>query len=193
LGAALTASTGAKALNTVSIVFGDAAGTDDIANDGKISARSGYLVQTASLVMSKTVAAYCDPVNFSTNPKLVPGAYAQYTINISNAAGSGGAATLGAVTDTLVSQLAFDPNLVKPTTTSCATPEKATGSGLKISCVGGTRACATTPIYVTTTSVVTGQNINANLGTLLPAEGAYTAGQLNAGEAVNVIFNAVVQ
>lgn len=192
-GAALVASTGAKSLNTVAIVFGDAAGTDDAANDGKISARGGYLVQTATLTVSKTVAPYCDPVNFSTNPKLVPGSYAQYTINISNAAGSGGAATLGAVTDTLVSQLAFDPNLIKPTTSSCATPEKAAGSGLKIACVGGSRACVTTPIYVTTSTVVTGQNINANLGTLLPAEGSYSAGQLNAGESVNVIFNAVVQ
>lgn len=192
-GTALAATVGAKALNTVAIVFGDAAGTDDAANDGKISGRSGYLVQSASITMSKTVVSYCDPVNFNNNPKLVPGAFAQYTINVSNAAGSGGAATLGAVTDTLVSQLAFDPNLIKPTSSSCSAPEKLTGSGLKISCVGGTRACVTTPIYVTTSSVVTGQNINANLGTLLPAEGSYTAGQLNAGESVNVIFNAVVQ
>jgi hypothetical protein len=192
-GAALVATTGAKSLTTVAIVFGDAAGTDDAANDGKISARSGFLVQTASLTVTKTVTPYCDPVNFSNNPKLVPGSYAQYNITISNAAGAGGAATLGAVTDTLVSQLAFDPNLIKPTTSSCSAPEKAAGSGLKIACTGGSRACVTTPIYVTTTSVVTGQNLNANLGTLLPAEGSYSAGQLNAGESVNVIFNAVVQ
>lgn len=191
-GTPLVASTGAKVLGTVATVFGDIAGTDDVANDGKISARSGYLVQSASLAMTKSVAVWCDPVNGATNPKLFPGSFAQYTIAVSNAASATASATLSNVTDTLVTQLAFDPNLVQATT-GCATPTSGAGKGVKISCVGGSRACATTPIYVTTSTVVSGQTLTANLGTLLPAEGSYAAGEVKPGETVNVIFNAVVQ
>ena len=190
-GTALVASTGAKTLGTVATVFGDIAGTDDAANDGKISARSGYLVQSASLTFSKSVAVWCDPVNGATNPKLYPGAYAQSTITVSNAASATAPATLGSVGDTLVSQLAFDANLVQATV-GCATPTSGAGQGVKISCVGGSRACVTTPIYVTTSTVVSGQTLTTNLGTLLPAEGSYTAGQLKPGESVNVIFNAKI-
>lgn len=191
-GSPLVASTGAKSLATVATVFGDIAGTDDIANDGKISARSGYLVQSASLTVTKSVAVWCDPVNGATNPKLFPGSFAQYTIVVANAASATASATLSNVTDTLVSQLAFDANLVQATT-GCATPTSAAGKGLKISCVAGSRGCVTTPIYVTTSSVVSGQVLTANLGTLLPAEGTYAAGEVKPGETVNVIFNAVVQ
>ena len=60
-GAALAATTGAKALNTVAVVLADVAGSDDLANDGKVSARSGFLVQTAALTVTKAVGAYCDP------------------------------------------------------------------------------------------------------------------------------------
>lgn len=191
-GSPLVASTGAKVLGTVSTVFGDAAGTDDVANDGKISARSGYLVQSASLSMTKSVAVWCDPVNGATNPKLFPGSFAQYTIAVTNSATATASATLSNVTDTLVSQLAFDPNLVQATA-GCATPTSAAGKGIKITCVGGSRSCTTTPIYVTTSTVVSGQTLTANLGTLLPAEGSYAAGEIKPGETVNVIFNAVVQ
>jgi hypothetical protein len=191
-GTALVASSGAKVLGTVATVFGDAAGTDDVANDGKISARSGYLVQTSTLTANKTVVTWCDPVNGATNPKLFPGSYAQYTISVANSATATASAILGNVGDTLVTQLAFDPNLVQATT-GCATPTSASGKGVKVSCVGGSRACATTPIYLTTTGVVSGQVLTVNLGTVLPAEGSYALGELKPGETVNVIFNAVVQ
>lgn len=191
-GAPLVASTGAKVLGTVATVFGDIAGTDDTANDGKISARSGYFVQSANVTMVKSVTVWCDPINGSTNPKLFPGSFAQYTIAVTNAATAAASATLSNVTDTLVSQLGFDANLVQATT-GCATPTSASGKGLKISCVNGSRACSTTPIYVTTSSVVSGQVLTANLGTLLPAETGYATGEIKPGETVNVIFNAIVQ
>lgn len=191
-GSPLVASTGAKVLGTVATVFGDVAGTDDIANDGKISSRSGFLVQSATLGMSKTVAVWCDPVNGANNPKLFPGSFAQYTLSVNNNAGATASATLSNVSDTLVAQLVFDPNFVQATA-GCATPTSGAGKGIKISCVGGSRACATTPIYVTTSTVVSGQTLTANLGTLLPAEGSYAAGEIKPGETVNVIFNAVVQ
>lgn len=179
-------------MGTVATVLGDLAGTDDAIYDGKISARSGYLVQSAALTMNKSIAVWCDPVNGATNPKLYPGSYAQYTIAVSNAASATTSATLTNVTDTLVSQLNFDPNLVQASA-GCATPTSAAGKGIKISCSGGTRACATTPIYVTTTTVVSGQTLTAPLNTLLPVEAGYTAGEIKPGETVNVIFNAIVQ
>ena len=191
-GAPLTQTAGAKVLGTVATVFGDAAGSDDAANDGKISVRSGYLVQTSSLTVTKSVAVWCDPINGATNPKLFPGSFAQYTITVSNSAAATAPATLGNVTDTIVAQLGFDPNLVQATA-GCATPTNAAGKGVKVSCVGGSRACVTTPIYLTSTTVETGQVLTVPLGTTLPAEGAYAAGQLNPGETVNVIFNAIVQ
>ena len=193
-GAVLAQTTGAKNNGTVAIVFGDIAGTDDAANDGKISARGAYLIQSATLAMTKSVVALCDPVNFSNNPKLIPGAYAQYTITVSNAAGSGASAILSNVTDTLVSSLTLDPNLIKPTASSCATPQKAAGTGFEITCSGGSRACtaAATPIYVTTTAGYSAPTVNVNLGTTLPVESGYQAGEIKPGETVNLIFNAVV-
>ena len=192
-GAALAATTGAKALNTVAVVLADVAGSDDLANDGKVSARSGFLVQTAALTVTKAVGAYCDPVTFNSNPKLVPGAYARYTITLANSATASTSATLGEVADTLVTQLGFDANLINASASSCATPTSAAGKGVRVSCTGGTRACATTPIYLDTSTTVTGQNISVDLGTVLPVEAGYTAGQLKPGESVQVIFNAIVQ
>jgi hypothetical protein len=177
-GAVLTQTTGAKNNATIAIVFGDAAGTDDAANDGKISARSAYLVQSATLTMTKSVVALCDPINFNNNPKLIPGAYAQYTITVSNAAGSGASGILANVTDSLVSSLTFDPNLIKPTASSCATPQKAAGTGFEITCTGGSRACtsASTPIYVTTAAGYSAPTVNVNMGSSLPVESGYLAG-----------------
>lgn len=192
-GTALAATSGAKTLGTVAVVLADAAGSDDLANDGKVSARSGFLVQTAALTVTKAVAPYCDSVTFNNNPKLVPGAYARYTITLANSATAATSATLGEVADTLVSQLGFDANLINATASSCSTPTSAAGKGVRVSCTGGTRACATTPIYLDTSTSVTGQNISVQLGTVLPAETGYTAGQLKPGESVQVIFNAIVQ
>ena len=192
-GPVLAATAGAKVLGTVAIVLGDAAGTDDAANDGRISARSGFLVQTASLTVTKAVAAYCDPVNFNANPKLIPGGFARYTITISNAAGAATSATLGNVSDVLSTRLALDPNFINATAASCSTPTNAAGLGIRLTCTGGTRACVTTPIDLSTATYYSGNTINVNLGTVLPAEPGYTAGQLRPGETVRLIFNAVVQ
>lgn len=193
LGATTVASVGAKALNTVAVVFADPAGTDDASNDGKVSARGGFLVQTASLTASKTVTAYCDPVTFNATPKLVPGAYARYQITMSNAGTAAASAALGSVGDTLVAQLGFDPNLINATAASCSTPTSAAGSGLRITCTGGSRACTSTPVYLNTATYVSGQVVNVNMVTALPAEGSYAAGELKPGESVTLTFNAIVQ
>lgn len=193
-GAALTQTAGAKVLNTVAIVFGDIAGTDDVARDGLISSRSAYLVSAATISFTKTVAPICDPFNFNVNPKLIPGGYARYQLSIANDPAASASANLTTISDTLVGTLTFDNNLVLPTASACsaAAPESAAGQGFKITCTGTTRACNTTPIYVPTTGNYTAPNISLNLNTYLPAETGYTAGQIKPGETINIIFNAVV-
>lgn len=61
----------------------------------------------AALSATKTSRVICDPVNGTTNPKMIPGATIEYCIAISNAAGSA-AATSVAVNDPLPANLTFD-------------------------------------------------------------------------------------
>ncbi|ACL03088.1 conserved repeat domain protein [Desulfatibacillum aliphaticivorans] len=75
--------------NTVQDVFGDAAGTDDIANDGMHSDSVTCVVATTSLLVTKTSLVVEDPIlgNYvagSNYPKAIPGAYVEYTITIVN-------------------------------------------------------------------------------------------------------------
>ncbi len=72
---------------TVQIVFADAAGTADNANDGQHSSTDAYIVVSASLEVSKTSAVISDPVNGAVNPKAIPGATVRYTITVTNNGG----------------------------------------------------------------------------------------------------------
>jgi hypothetical protein len=190
----------------VDVVFGDAAGTDDVARDGKGSARDAYRVVSASLSITKTVTPVCDPFNFNTNPKNVPGAYVRYEITVSNAVGSGASATLTTITDALPAAIAFDPDLRTGSAVACAAsnPESAAGSGFKLSCTGGTRACAATPVFYTGANdtdavTVAGQNVTVNAGSgpagnkVLGTEAGYAAGELKPGESITIRFNAIIQ
>jgi hypothetical protein len=173
--------------NTVQIVFGDTAGSEaaDIARDGKHSARDAFLVSAAAITVTKTQFLLCDPVNFNTNPRSIPGAYVRYEITIANAA-LAASATLQTITDTLNTNLNFDVNLAQATAALCpGTPEGAANSGFKLTCTGGSRACATTPVFYTSAADadaigIAGQAITANLGAALIVEGTYAAGELRA-------------
>jgi hypothetical protein len=201
-----TQTAGADNPAAVDVVFGDAAGSDDSARDGKHSARDAFAVTTATLSISKTVTPICDPFNFSSNPKNVPGAYVQYAITIANAGGAGQSATLTTITDVLPVAIAYDPDLRTGSPTACATsnPESAAGSGFKLTCTGGTRGCATTPVFYTGASdtdavTVSGQNVTVTAGNgpagnkVLPGEGSYAAGELKPGESITIRFNAIIQ
>ena len=68
--------------------------------------------------------------------------------------------------------------------------------------MGTTRATQGTPQYFTTTSSVDGVDhdgsavggvVTATGALVLPAEGAYAAGELQAGESVTLTFNVIVQ
>lgn len=190
----------------VDVVFGDLAGTDDVARDGKGSARDAYRVNSASLSISKTVTPVCDPFNNNANPKSIPGAYVRYEITVSNAAGSGASATLTTITDALPAAIAFDADQRTGSPTACATSAPASGVGLgfRLSCTGGTRACVGTPVFFTgagdTDAVtVTGQNVTVTAGNgpggtkALPSETGYAAGELKPGESMTIRFNAIIQ
>ncbi len=84
---------------TVQIVFTDAAGEIDAANDGAHSAVGAYLVATATLTVTKSSLVVYDPINgnyvpATVFPKAIPGARVQYTIDIQNT----GATSANAVT-----------------------------------------------------------------------------------------------
>lgn len=106
LGAALVQTTGANT-SGMDTVFADGAGASDVARDAAFSARHDYTVFTASLSVLKTSTIISDPVNGTTNPKMIPGATIQYCIAVSNASGSADATTI-AISDPLPSQVTFD-------------------------------------------------------------------------------------
>jgi len=104
MGAAITQTAGA---NTAAkdTVFADVAGVNDAARDGAHSAADDYTVQTATLTVTKASRVISDPVNATTNPKLIPGAVVEYCIQIANSGSV--AATSVAISDPVPGQLTF--------------------------------------------------------------------------------------
>jgi uncharacterized repeat protein (TIGR01451 family) len=201
LGANVTETAGANTAG-VDVVFADAAGSDEIARDGKHSARDAYKVVSAIISVAKTVTLLCDPFNGNTNPKNIPGAAVQYAITITNAGAAN--ATLSQVTDGLNAALAFDTTLIS-------------GAGAGANCVSGTGSLSATGFgavagtgvttyaapglatqAVTAGATVAGapgaQTVTINYLTLVsPATAALAAGVLKAGDFVTVYFNTFVQ
>jgi len=132
----------------------------------------------------------------------------QWTITVSNGAG-GSAATLTTIADAMSATLAMDPGQVGGLTapTNAATCVAGPGPlGFKVTVpvariLGGSAAGTNTTSYFTTTSTVDGvdfvtPNITATFANILPVDvgtGHATAGLLNAGESVTLIFNTIVQ
>lgn len=88
---ATTSTAGADNPAAVDNVLADAdadAGTIDGLNDGRHADSGDFVVAASSLTVTKTHAVISDPVNGTTNPKAIPGAVIEYTVNITNAAGS---------------------------------------------------------------------------------------------------------
>lgn len=105
-GAALVQTAGANTAG-MDTVFADGAGATDAARDAAFSARDDYTVFTATLSVLKTSTIISDPLNGTTNPKMIPGATIQYCIAVTNAAG-GAAASNVAVTDPLPTEVTYD-------------------------------------------------------------------------------------
>ena len=105
-GADITATAGANTAG-VDTVLADAAGSGgDAAYDGKHSAKDDYKVSAPVLTVTKLSRPISDPVNGTTNPKMIPGATVEYCITVSNAAG-GATANSIVITDPLPSQTAY--------------------------------------------------------------------------------------
>lgn len=77
------------------------------ARDGRAIDRSDYKVSAASLSANKNSVIISDPVNGTTNPKMIPGAVVQYCIAVSNGTGSATATNI-TLSDTLPVQTLLD-------------------------------------------------------------------------------------
>jgi uncharacterized repeat protein (TIGR01451 family) len=129
LGAIVTQTTGANTAG-VDTVFADASTTGgNTAYDGIHFDEDDYTILAASLTATKTSRVISDPVNGTTNPKMIPGAVVEYCIAVANAAGSATASNVN-VTDTLPSQTAYQAAFgVKLNGTVTGTACNADGAG----------------------------------------------------------------
>ena len=85
LGPDTTETAGADTPLAVDVVFGDADSDGDGFPDGYEETVGAYVVQTASLTITKTSSVISDPFNGAVNPKAIPGAIIEYTVRIDNA------------------------------------------------------------------------------------------------------------
>lgn len=105
-GAALTQTTGANT-SGMDTVFADTNGATDGLRDAAFSAKDDYTVAAATLSAIKSSRIINDPINGTTNPKMIPGATIQYCIAISNASGSATATSI-TVNDPIPTNLTYD-------------------------------------------------------------------------------------
>ncbi len=66
-------------------VFAEAADDSGAARNGVAGDKDGYKVVTADIRAAKTSRAISDPINNTTNPKMIPGAIVEYCIAVTNA------------------------------------------------------------------------------------------------------------
>ena len=142
-----TASAGVENPSTVETVLNDGAAAaplvpGDAVKDGKAAAVGVYRIVNSSVQVTKAIVTICDPVNFSTNPRAIPGAFVRYTITIANFTAlpiPTASATLTQITDSLnVALLNFDNNFVQGSVSAvppanCTTPESA-GNAYNVKC-----------------------------------------------------------
>lgn len=201
---------GADTPGSVDVVFADAAGSaaGDGARGGQHSVSATYTIASAAITVTKSVALLCDPFNGVTNPKNIPGAMTQWTIEISNGAG-GADATLTTITDTLAASLAHEIGAAGGLTapTDAATCVAGVGNkGFKVTAnaargIGACGGLVATCNFTTDTADglnIAGQAITATFATILPIDtgsgGTHAStGLLKANEWVRIIFNTIVQ
>lgn len=105
-GAVVTETAGANTAG-MDTVFGDGAGTNDVARDGQHSDDDDYTVAAPVLTVTKQSRPVSDPFNGTTNPKMIPGATVEYCIIVTNAAGAAAADSV-AISDPLPAQTTYD-------------------------------------------------------------------------------------
>ena len=107
LGATVTQTAGANTAG-VDTVFADTNVGGNTARDGIHFDEDDYTIFAANLTATKTSRVISDPINGTTNPKLIPGAVVEYCISVSNGAGSASASNV-AISDTLPTQTTYEP------------------------------------------------------------------------------------
>jgi uncharacterized repeat protein (TIGR01451 family) len=108
LGAVVTQTAGANTAG-VDTVFADVTTADgNIARDGIHFDEDDYTILAAALTATKTSRVISDPLNGTTNPKLIPGAVVEYCITVANGAGGAAAANV-AISDTLPATTTYEP------------------------------------------------------------------------------------
>lgn len=107
-GTVITATAGANTAGVDTVLY-DSAGVvaGDAANDGKASDDDDFTVSAAVLSVYKQSRIVSDPVNGTTNPKMIPGASIEYCIVVANGAG-GASATSVNISDPLPAQTTYD-------------------------------------------------------------------------------------
>ncbi len=138
---------------------------DAAAFDGAASDLDAYLVKSASLTIAKTSVVISDPTG-ATTPHAIPGAVVEYTITVTNAAGSGATATSVAVSDDLSTEignghLAYNTNSIVLTAPNL-------NSGAATACTDA--ADADTCAYVTATHIVSAAGITLTAGQVATAK-----------------------
>ncbi|HTN93486.1 MAG TPA: hypothetical protein VMJ33_02800 [Gallionella sp.] len=191
----------------VDVVWADIAGSEatDTATDGRHSAFATYTVAITVPTVVKTAALLCDPYTATlANAKNIPGAMTQWTITVNNPGAT--PVILTTISDALTN-VTLDPgqvgSLTAPVSAATCVPGAAgpTATGFHVTAsanrnIGGT--VNTTSHYFTSANDADGVDenagtITATFATVLPVDGAHpTAGQLNAGETVTIIFNTTV-
>jgi len=106
LGAIVTQTTGANTSGVDTVFAEGGASNGNVQYDGQEFALDDYTVQAAALSVTKTSRIISDPVNNTTNPKMIPGAVVEYCIAVSNAAGSATATNIS-ISDTLPTQTTY--------------------------------------------------------------------------------------
>lgn len=105
VGAAITQTSGANT-SGVDTVFADSNANGNTARDGIHFAEDDYTVASAALTVTKSSRIISDPLNGTTEPKMIPGAIVEYCVAVANGAGSATATNI-AVSDTLPTATTF--------------------------------------------------------------------------------------
>lgn len=140
LGAVVTQTSGANT-SGMDTVFADTNANGNVAGDGASFAENDYTVLAAALTALKTSTIISDPVNGTTNPKMIPGATVEYCIAVSNGAGSA-TATNVALSDPLPAQTTYDAGfgikLNGTVTSGVCNPDGSAGGSFASNTVSGT-------------------------------------------------------
>ncbi|MEO9463361.1 MAG: hypothetical protein ABJ242_11590 [Marinomonas sp.] len=106
LGTELTDTAGANTAG-IDTVLADAAGDEDLANQGDHSDTDTFVVAGANVTVAKTSRVVSDPINGTSDPKAIPGATIEYCITVANASGAATATGVN-VNDVLPADVTYD-------------------------------------------------------------------------------------